>query len=97
MTKSLRFFFGIFRLIQAYPRLLVPILALVLCGYGYEVFIARPALLYQGMPQAISFWNTDTWFRVFRNNGFIVGYSDIRGNPLWVEYALTPFLITHCI
>lgn len=90
MTKSLRFFFGIFRLIQAYPRLLVPILALVLCGYGYEVFIARPALLYQGMPQAISFWNTDTWFRVFRNNGFIVGYSDIRGNPLWVEYALTP-------
>ena len=24
------------------------------------------------------------------HNGFIVGYSDLRGNPLWVEYALTP-------
>jgi endonuclease G len=32
----------------------------------------------------------NTWFRIFRNNGFILGYSDLRGNPLWVEYALTP-------
>lgn len=80
----------VFRFIQAYPRVIMPILTLLLCGYGYEMLVARPALLYQGEPQAISSLNTNTWFRVLRNNGFIVGYSDLRGNPLWVEYALKP-------
>jgi endonuclease G, mitochondrial len=46
-------------------------------------------LLYQGKPKATSF-SINTWFHTLRNHGFIVGYSDIRGNPLWVEYALTP-------
>lgn len=68
----------------------MPLLTLVLCGYGYEMLIARPVLMYQGSPQALSTFNINTWFRVLRNNGFIVGYSDFRGNPLWVEYALTP-------
>lgn len=79
-----------FRFLQSYPRVILPILTLIFCGYGYEVLIARPALLYQGEPQAISAFNANTWFRTLRNNGFIVGYSDFRGNPLWVEYALTP-------
>ena len=81
---------AVFRFIQAYPRVIMPILTLLLCGYGYEMLVARPALMYQGEPKAISDFNTNTWFRVLRNNGFIVGYSDLRGNPLWVEYALTP-------
>ena len=81
---------AVFRFIQAYPRVIMPILTLLLCGYGYEMLVARPALMYQGEPKAISALNTNTWFRVLRNNGFIVGYSDLRGNPLWVEYALTP-------
>lgn len=79
-----------FRFLQSYPRVILPILTLIFCGYGYEVLVARPALLYQGEPQAISTFNTHTWFRTLRNNGFIVGYSDLRGNPLWVEYTLTP-------
>jgi endonuclease G len=90
MNKTAQFFISGFRFLQAYPRVILPILTLVLCGYGYEVFVARPALLYQGEPHAISETNTKTWFRTLRNNGFIVGYSDLRGNPLWVEYALTP-------
>ncbi len=81
---------GLFRLSRKHPLLLLIIVGLSLGGYGYEVKIARPALLYQGAPQARDAKNIDTWFRILRNHGFILGYSDLRGNPLWVEYALTP-------
>ncbi|HCT98508.1 MAG TPA: endonuclease [Methylococcaceae bacterium] len=90
MKKILSWCVIAYRTLENYPRVVMPVVTLVLCGYGYEVFIARPALLYQGTPQATSFLNVNTWCRIFRNNGFIVGYSDWRGNPLWVEYALTP-------
>lgn len=90
MNKTVQFFVTGFRFLQTYPRVIMPILTLILCGYGYEVLVARPALLYQGEPQAISTFNPNTWFRTLRNNGFILGYSDLRGNPLWVEYALVP-------
>jgi endonuclease G len=90
MNKSVQFLMTGLRFLQAYPRVIMPILTLILCGYGYEVLVARPALLYQGEPHVISMSNTNTWFRTLRNNGFIVGYSDLRGNPLWVEYALMP-------
>jgi endonuclease G len=81
---------GLFRLSRKHPVLLLIVLGLSLGGYGYEVKIARPPLLYQGAPQARDAKNIDTWFRILRNHGFILGYSDLRGNPLWVEYALTP-------
>ncbi|MDP1772545.1 MAG: DNA/RNA non-specific endonuclease [Methylobacter sp.] len=81
---------GLFRLSCKHPVLLLIVLGLGLGGYGYEVKIARPALLYQGAPQSLDAKNSDTWFRILRNHGFILGYSDLRGNPLWVEYALTP-------
>jgi endonuclease G len=81
---------GLFRLSCRHPVLLLIVLGLGFVGYGYEVKIARPTLLYQGAPQARDAKNIDTWFRILRNHGFILGYSDLRGNPLWVEYALTP-------
>lgn len=81
---------GLFCLSRKHPVLMLIILGLSLGGYGYEVKVARPALLYQGAPQARDAKNSDTWFRILRNHGFILGYSDLRGNPLWVEYALTP-------
>ncbi|MDO9104837.1 MAG: DNA/RNA non-specific endonuclease [Methylovulum sp.] len=81
---------GLFRIAKRHPSLWLLGLILGLGGYAYEVNIARPTLLYQGEPRPLSAKNLDTWFRVFRNHGFIVGYSDLRGNPLWVEYALTP-------
>ena len=80
---------GLCRLAYKQPALLLIIVALSLGGYAYEVKLARPALLYQGEPQALAPGDSDTWFRIFRNHGFILGYSDLRGNPLWVEYALT--------
>lgn len=81
---------GLFRLSRKHPVLLLIIIGLGLGNYGYEVKVARPALLYQGAPQARNAKQPDTWFRILRNHGFILGYSDLRGNPLWVEYALTP-------
>lgn len=84
-----RLLLGLFRLSRKHPVLLLIIVGLGLGGYGYEVKIARPALLYQGAPQSRDAKNIDTWFRILRNHGFILGYSDLRGNPLWVEYALT--------
>jgi endonuclease G, mitochondrial len=78
------------RVLWRYPKISLIILVLAFGNYLYQVKIARPALLYQGEPQALSTWNPKTWFRTLRNHGFIVGYSDLRGNPLWTEYALTP-------
>lgn len=70
--------------------------ALVLVGlvaagswYAYEVFYARPAMAYLGLPDAVRWDQPRTWTRVFRNHGFMVGYSELRGNPLWVIYALS--------
>lgn len=85
----LRLLLGLFRLSRKHPVLLVIVAGLSLGGYGYEVKIARPALLYQGAPQPRDGKDFNTWFRILRNHGFILGYSDLRGNPLWVEYALT--------
>jgi endonuclease G len=84
----LRLLLGLFRLSRKHPVSLLIIAGLGLVGYGYEVKIARPALLYQGAPQSRDAKDINTWFRILRNNGFILGYSDLRGNPLWVEYAL---------
>ncbi len=66
-------------------------LALLLGGlfYSYEVFIARDTMSFQGIPIAMQ--NTpSTYTRIFRNSAYMVGYSDLKGNPLWVVYKLTP-------
>ncbi|MGZ8927205.1 MAG: DNA/RNA non-specific endonuclease [Methylobacter sp.] len=89
LPSLLRLLLGLFRLSRKHPVLLVIVAGLSLGGYGYEVKIARPALLYQGAPQPCNGKDFNTWFRILRNHGFILGYSDLRGNPLWVEYALT--------
>jgi endonuclease G len=89
LPSPLRLLLGLFRLSRTHPVLLLIIAGMSLGGYGYEVKIARPALLYQGAPQSRDAKDLNTWFRILRNHGFILGYSDLRGNPLWVEYALT--------
>ncbi len=49
----------------------------------------RETLAFAGIPQAQSLdWQTLT--RIFRNHGFMLGYSEIRQNPLWVSYRLQP-------
>lgn len=58
-------------------------------SYSYEVFIARDTMSFQGIPSAMQ--NTlQTYTRIFRNSAYMVGYSDLKGNPLWVVYKLTP-------
>ncbi|WAK02898.1 DNA/RNA non-specific endonuclease [Methylobacter sp. YRD-M1] len=81
---------SLFRIGRKHPLLLLTMIFIGAGGYAYEVKIARPALLFQGAPQALNAANYETWFRILRNDGFILGYSDLRGNPLWVEYVLTP-------
>lgn len=43
-----------------------------------------------GLPEAYDWKQPFTWTRIFRNDGFMVGYSDVRGNPLWVIYQIKP-------
>jgi endonuclease G len=83
-NSKINWLIALFRLISRYPLLSLLVLIIGVGGYG-----CSDKLLYQGEPKAVG-WGMNTWFRTFRNHGFIVGYSDIRGNPLWVEYALTP-------
>lgn len=67
----------------------LPALLLGGCWYGYEVMVARPAMAWMGLPQATQV-QPAYWTRVLRNEGFMVGYSELRANPLWVTYHLTP-------
>lgn len=82
-------------LLRRQPALL-PLLAVAAGGwYGYEVLVARPSLVYLGEPTVQDRRRPLTWNRTLRNHGFLVGYSDLRGNPLWVSYRLTPPPATH--
>lgn len=56
-------------------------------AYWYEVQ-QREQWAYAGLPKAQEWAHWQTWHRVFRNSGFMVGYSDLRMNPLWVTYRL---------
>ena len=69
--------------------LILAALLLAVAAYAYERLHARPAMAWQGVPAAMD-WRALTWTRVLRNDAFLVGWSDLRGNPLWVEYKLTP-------
>lgn len=87
---SLRLTFTLIRLLWRNPAALLLILLSSAGWYGYEYQIARPAMVFQGVPQTSDWRQVNSWFRVLRNNGFILGYSDLRGNPLWVMYSLHP-------
>jgi len=57
--------------------------------YSYEIFYARDKASFLGIPKATNFSNN--FIRIFRNSGFMVGYSEFKKNPLWVVYKLKPF------
>ncbi|MDQ7091650.1 MAG: DNA/RNA non-specific endonuclease [Methylococcales bacterium] len=80
--------FFIIKLVIKHPSMLLFFLLFPAGWYGYEVFIARPALNFQGVPQAQSWLSPSTWSRTLRSDAFLVGYSDIQGNPLWVTYKI---------
>lgn len=56
--------------------------------YAYEVKIARPAMVYMGVPEGKEDWRN--LVHVLRNRAFMVGYSETLGNPLWVTYKIIP-------
>jgi endonuclease G len=67
-------------------------LVAVLAGgawYGYELAVARPAMVYMGVPQ-MQRDGPQGWVRVLRNDAFIAGYSEWLGNPLWVSFRVMP-------
>lgn len=70
-----------------YPKAFLVAFLLGGLSYSYEVFIARDTMSFQGIPTAMQ--NT-SYTRIFRNRAYMVGYSDLKGNPLWVVYKLTP-------
>ena len=70
------------------PLMLALMLALGGGWYAYEVRVARPAMAYQGIPETQNLRQPLHWFRVLRNPDFMVGYSDLRGGPLWVSYKI---------
>jgi len=65
------------------------IFVVVISGLWYwQEGDARDQLSWMGVPDWQ--WNDwRGWNRVLRNDGFLVGWSDLRGEPLWVGYALT--------
>lgn len=79
----------LFSAIWKNPKLLLLGFVFVGLFYAYEVKIGRPAATYMGVPKSENF-SMNTFTRVFRNSDFMIGYSDYRGNPLWVTYKLTP-------
>ncbi|MDX1348086.1 MAG: DNA/RNA non-specific endonuclease [Thiomicrorhabdus chilensis] len=77
------------KLIIQHPKSL---LAIILAGgiwYGYEVGVARPAMSYMGLPQAVSAPAANSWSHTLRNQAFMLGYSEKLANPLWVTYQVT--------
>ncbi len=84
----LRIIVWLVKLIIKHPSMLLFFLVFAGGWYGYEAFIARPSLSFKGVPQAQSWLKPSTWTRTLRSDAFLVGYSDMRGNPLWVTYKL---------
>lgn len=82
--------FYVFKLIYKYPWATLPLILVWGGWYAYEIQVARPRMAYMGVPAAREWQQPLTWFRVLRNDGFMLGYSDLRGVPLWVSYLLRP-------
>jgi endonuclease G len=57
--------------------------------YAHETLVARPAMAFEGVPYHQD-WKMQLTTRVIRNEAFMVGYSEILGNPLWVKYQVLP-------
>ena len=79
----------ILSLLVCHPALLLGAAAVAGLLYAYEVIVARPAMIYMGIPkEGASVLGNRT--RILRNEAYMTGYSDLLGNPLWVVYRLHP-------
>ncbi len=67
------------------------LLVVVVLGGGFTYWQEvqeRERHAYAGLPLAQDWKDWQRWHHVLRNPGFMVGYSDIRMNPLWVTYRI---------
>lgn len=67
------------------------LLVVVMLGGGFAYWQEvqeREYHAYAGLPIAHDWKDWQRWHHVLRNPGFMVGYSEIRMNPLWVTYRL---------
>ncbi|OLO02646.1 endonuclease [Salinicola socius] len=71
------------------------VFVIVISGLWYwQEGDVRDRLSWMGVPEW--HWNDwRGWNRVLRNDGFLVGWSDVRGEPLWVGYALNRVIDPH--
>lgn len=83
MTQKHLIFSSFFFLFK-HPKLFLIALLLGGLSYAYEVFYARDTMVFGGVPKS-----NEHFTRIFRNQAYMVGYSDRKGNPLWVVYKLT--------
>lgn len=88
--KPFRLIAAVFNVLKKIRLMLLFFLLLTVIWYGYQIFVVRPALSFKGIPQTQAALNFNTWNRTLTNQAFLVGYSDKRGNPLWVSYKLQP-------
>lgn len=72
------------------PAIIILAVVAGLFAYVYETLFARTQMAYMGVPQAINWKQPLTWTHIIRNQAFMLGYSELRGNPLWVSYHLYP-------
>lgn len=50
----------------------------------------RPDYVYAGIPKQMQWSQPSNWVHILRNPGFLLAYSEIRRNPLWVAYRVRP-------
>jgi len=70
-------------------RLLL-LLILNVVGCYSNVIIPSSTIVLQSVPKSIESvgWQLKNHYQVLSNHGFTIGYSDFRGNPIWVNYFL---------
>ena len=78
---------NIIKFIWKNPSVLLGVFGLFFLWYSYEVFYAREKAVFEGVPTGTTFKNK--LVRIFRNDDFIIGYSEFKKNPLWVGYKLS--------
>jgi endonuclease G, mitochondrial len=83
--RNQRVIFALLKLLTSNPKVIFIALIISALIYSYEFFVARDKMSYMGVPLSMEY---SSFHRVFRNDGFMIGYSDLRGNPLWVVYKI---------
>jgi len=87
-VKKSHFMLSMLTFLFKNPKLFLIALLLGGLSYSYECFIARDTMSFAGLPTAKES-SMQIATRIFRNRAYMVGYSDLKGNPLWVVYKLT--------